>query len=308
MLTHRQYAPQARPLDLLPGAVAAYGLRRLQVDYGGPAVRVRRSSDNAEQDIYLDHSGQLNVAALLGFCGAGSGFATTWYDQTGNGRHARQSTSASQPTLVSSGALVTAPNGLPALGFSTDDFLVEANYAWHTLPAVTLVVAHTPQISSGADTSYGCLMSVCKAADGSNSFFLGGASGTISGESFTLGINTTGGSVTTRVGPSAANYVFTSGTAQVDAVQVGTSGSKLWKNEAAVTLDLANAGSSTAANYAPGQGGMNATHDLHIGVFRNTTDFFFLSSRLSEWICYPTYLGTSLLGLAVTNLRGAIRT
>ena len=44
---------QAEPLilDKVPGAVAALSLRKLKGAYTGPAVRIRRSSDNAEQDI-----------------------------------------------------------------------------------------------------------------------------------------------------------------------------------------------------------------------------------------------------------------
>ena len=112
-LLRRLAAPQPRLLDLLPGAVAAYGLRLLRAGYLGPAVRVRRSSDNAEQDFYFDHLGRLNIAALLNFCGAGSGFVTKFYDQTGGGYHALQTTSSAQPTIVSFGVLVPRRPGCP---------------------------------------------------------------------------------------------------------------------------------------------------------------------------------------------------
>jgi len=39
------------PLDFLPFAAAGFALRRLRWDYLGAAIRVRRSSDNAEMDI-----------------------------------------------------------------------------------------------------------------------------------------------------------------------------------------------------------------------------------------------------------------
>jgi hypothetical protein len=50
------------------GAALAYGLRKLRTAYKGSAIRVRRSSDNAEQDIgFL--GGGLDTATLSGFVG-----------------------------------------------------------------------------------------------------------------------------------------------------------------------------------------------------------------------------------------------
>jgi hypothetical protein len=44
-------------------------------------------------------------------------FVSTWYDQSGNNRHATQTATGSQPLIVSSGSLVT-ENGKPALDFN----------------------------------------------------------------------------------------------------------------------------------------------------------------------------------------------
>jgi hypothetical protein len=93
-------------LDLYPSAAAAYSLRKLSNTYAGSAIRVRRSSDSTEQNIGFIN-GQLDTAALLTFCGVGNGFVTTWYDQSGNAKNLIQTTSASQPSIVVSGALVT---------------------------------------------------------------------------------------------------------------------------------------------------------------------------------------------------------
>jgi hypothetical protein len=45
------------------------------------------------------------------------GYVTQWYDQSGNNRHATQTTASSQPLIVSSGSLVT-ENGKPAVSFN----------------------------------------------------------------------------------------------------------------------------------------------------------------------------------------------
>jgi len=98
-------------LDTYPGAAAAYSLRKLRSGYTGPVVRVRRSSDNTEQDFTASEVGD---GTLTSFCGAGDGFVTTWYGQSGNARDATQNTEADQPQIVNSGGLIMT-NGEPAI-------------------------------------------------------------------------------------------------------------------------------------------------------------------------------------------------
>ena len=85
-------------------ASAAYSLRRLRRDYAGYAIRVRRSSDNAEQDISFSYDDGLDTVSLLAFVGAGNGFVTTDYDQASN-KNAVQATAANQPRIVNAGVL-----------------------------------------------------------------------------------------------------------------------------------------------------------------------------------------------------------
>jgi len=92
-------------LDVYTNAIVAYSLRKLSSNYAGSAIRVRRSSDNTEQDIGFAGTGDLDIATLLSFCGAGNGFVTTWYDQSGNGYNATQTSALNQPQIVSSGAI-----------------------------------------------------------------------------------------------------------------------------------------------------------------------------------------------------------
>lgn len=90
-------------LDTYSGAAAAYSLRLLRAGYNGSAIRVRRSSDNAEQDIgFLNF--ELNTSALTTFCGSSDGFVTTWYDQGENANDMSESTSQGQPKIVSNGS------------------------------------------------------------------------------------------------------------------------------------------------------------------------------------------------------------
>lgn len=107
-------------LDLYPGASVAYSLRKLRTAYTGSAIRVRRASDNAEQNIGFV-GGNLDTAALLSFCGSGSGFVTTFYDQSGNGKNNVQSSAGSQPRIVLSGALETL-NSKPTINYLSNTF------------------------------------------------------------------------------------------------------------------------------------------------------------------------------------------
>lgn len=80
----------------------AFGINRLLASYSGPLLRVRRSSDDAEQDINYLSDGSLNTSALASFGGSDSCYVTKWYGQTG-GRDAVQATHASQPRIVNAG-------------------------------------------------------------------------------------------------------------------------------------------------------------------------------------------------------------
>ena len=108
---------QSGLLDDYPNASAAYSLRALNSAYTGAAIRVRRSSDNTEQDIKLLYDGNLDTASLLSFVGAGDGFVTVWYDQSGAGNSIVQSNTAFQPQIVLSGSLIT-KGGLVAVDFN----------------------------------------------------------------------------------------------------------------------------------------------------------------------------------------------
>lgn len=104
------YRPQVAScsylLDQYSGAAAAYSLRKLDCDYTGYAIRVRRSSDNSEQDIGFTSNGDLDTAALKTFVSTNSGYVVTWYDQSGNGRHGAQTTTTRQPKIISGGIVV----------------------------------------------------------------------------------------------------------------------------------------------------------------------------------------------------------
>jgi hypothetical protein len=100
-------------LDTYPNAAAAYSLRKLRSAYSGNAIRVRRSSDNAELNIGFVNN-VLDTASLLTFVGSGDGFLSYWYDQSGNSRHLEQGSTGNQPRIVLTGSIETS-NSKPAV-------------------------------------------------------------------------------------------------------------------------------------------------------------------------------------------------
>lgn len=100
----------------------AISLRNLY-NYTGDVIRVRRSSDNSEQDFT---SLEITDGTLASFAGAGDAFITTFYDQISS-NNVVQSVSSKQPKIVSAGVVVLS-NGKPAtLSDGVDDFMQSPN-------------------------------------------------------------------------------------------------------------------------------------------------------------------------------------
>lgn len=88
---------------LTTGLFGVYALYQLLTAYSGPAIQVRRSSDSTTQDINFLSGGGLDTASLLAFVGAGSGYVSIFYDQSGGGNHLENATAGQQPRIVNAG-------------------------------------------------------------------------------------------------------------------------------------------------------------------------------------------------------------
>ncbi len=103
-----------------------WSMRKRRAAYSGACIRVRRSSDNAEQDIGFDAAGWCDAADLLTFAGGASCYVTKWYEQSAAARHLEQGTAAKQPRIVSAGTVDTL-SGKPSMVFDgADDWLAVA--------------------------------------------------------------------------------------------------------------------------------------------------------------------------------------
>lgn len=121
--TVRSSGVVARPdflFDSYGGALGAYSLRQLNVNYTGAAVTVRRESDNATKDIGFDVYGNLDTHTLTHFCANTNGFVSAWKDQSGNSNDATQTTPELQPQIITNGAVYLV-NNRPALYWNDNE-------------------------------------------------------------------------------------------------------------------------------------------------------------------------------------------
>jgi hypothetical protein len=192
--------------------VTPYGVwsaeKKLIRAYSGPAIRVRRSSDNTEQDI--NFAGDLlDTAALLAFTGSNSGYVTKIYQQVAalTGADLVQATAGSQPRIVNAGTL-------------------EADYAWHdgtddylraTLPAGGLASAQATvfarmridNVVTSAGTNVGGVIDAGYNKAGVNGFLLyADVSGVTGVNGLGGGMSSGAGSYETRGMPDSARGVF----------------------------------------------------------------------------------------------------
>jgi hypothetical protein len=118
---------------------AAYSLRLLSSTYNGPLVRIRRTIDNTEVDVYPDSDGEFSIYSTIqdggtelttGVTGGTTDkttlheflygvetncFVVRWYDQSSdnpaNGNHATQDIETAQPKIYDSSTGVITKNG-----------------------------------------------------------------------------------------------------------------------------------------------------------------------------------------------------
>lgn len=128
---HRDDWPESKPVPLpldMPNSssiVCAVATVRLAEAFTGPLIRVRRDSDQSEQDIpqvkLPNGLWVVDMAEVAAFCGASPGHAVEWYDQSGNGRDITQDAASNQPMIwTGTEGYRPTPSGAPTLYHSND--------------------------------------------------------------------------------------------------------------------------------------------------------------------------------------------
>ena len=106
--------------DIQGGAYGAYSLRYLNRDYTGDVILGHRDSDNAELGFTPT---EIRDGTLTTWGASTHVRVKTWYDQSGNGNDATQSTKLEMPSVVVSGTQQFLSGTIPAVNFNTNDFI-----------------------------------------------------------------------------------------------------------------------------------------------------------------------------------------
>lgn len=95
---YQSFSPQTRS-----SVLGMYSVKLVNTNYAGPALSVKRVSDNATVNFFSDLTGNLKDStgtSYSAWIGASIGQITTWYDQSGAGRHATVPSTALPPRLA----------------------------------------------------------------------------------------------------------------------------------------------------------------------------------------------------------------
>jgi len=159
------------PVDDVGGTAPlfAYSTKKLRSAYSGSALRVVRPSDSATLDVGF--VGQnLDEAALDTFLGSELGQVDIWYDQSGNGNDATQTTAASRP-VIESGSISGGPieiDGGRAVVFDTDQMAIPVAVS-ASRRALDVFSVVEPRISADTQTA---LFQIGSSTNQVSSFFV----------------------------------------------------------------------------------------------------------------------------------------
>jgi len=252
--------PASLLLDAYTGATVAYSYRKLRTAYAGSAVRIRRSSDSAEQNVGFSGN-DFDTATAASFIGGGTGFVVTWFDQSGNGYDVTQATTGQQPTYSATG-IGTMPASLFTSGSSTRLRTVVDSVAFNSIPASLFIRSY---VTAGSNSDARIFSF---AASGFNDFS--------SLPSFNLqrGPGSGNNYLGQRNSLSIGGIAETDGTAyRVSLIFDGTNG----------TIRLNNASPSTTA-FTAALGGTVAT----INVGCSASGGSFITGGISEIVFWPS--------------------
>jgi hypothetical protein len=291
--TNEVWSSYAYLLDDYSGAAAAYSLRLLRSAYTGNAIRVRRASDNTEQNIGFVNN-ELDTASLTSFCSGTNGFVTTWYDQSGNGRDATQSTGANQPQIVNSGSVIL-ENGKPSVDWATSSYMVNASFNPSSSSGFSAFNVYSSDLAASANTNTMFLYSFGQSVN-NNSFAKASSTGLLTGEYVAFFRNR--GAISGNFGRLGSTTYRRIADAQVlESDFYLSSGFSYFQNTNAQTMDLTFDGATTTANWSPSQ--FTLTGGLYLNAFVDTSSS--VNCKIQEIIFYDNSQSSNRTGIE-TNI------
>jgi len=276
------------------GAAAAYSLRLLDNTYSGSAVRVRRASDNAEQDIAFANN-ELDTATLESFASGTDAFVTTWYDQSGNGNDATQGTASAQPKIVSSGSTLLR-GGKPSMQFDgvNDNFITSQNNPFTFTGGVSMI--HASYKNATSYKNFETILSAGTTGNGSlngkNSMALGYGNGSYPSPKPTI--------VTDIWSPSGIQYDGTIGTNERHLIGFYISNWSTHLSTGLSNLRL-NGNDLITKSYRDVIPNLLRTEPIKIGVYDEILTTSFFAGEIQEIIAYASDKNSDRVGIE-TNI------
>ena len=148
-------APAGLLLDDYPSTGAAYSLRKLR-NAQTDCMVVRRASNN--DTLLIGFVGDYaDTAAMKTFCSGTNCFVRRWYDQSGQGLDATQTTDANQPQVIASGALIRF-NGTPCISIVDASGTAFTQHMviplWHTASATNVWSFAVTGVPTGSSLNF----------------------------------------------------------------------------------------------------------------------------------------------------------
>lgn len=134
------------PLDYLMTGISgtlsgAWATFKVTENYSGDIVTIRRSSDSTTDDFTVaDASLTVDTEAIATFVGTGTGYVSSFFDQSGNARTLAQATTTKQPEFdaeLTDADGATVANGMPAAAFDGSNDILATSGALSDLISVS---------------------------------------------------------------------------------------------------------------------------------------------------------------------------
>ena len=205
---------------------AAYSLRKLRTAYTGSAIRIRRFSDNTEQDIGFDSDGNLDTTAITSFVGSNSAAVVTWYEQSGQASNwnLTNSTTTAQPRITDSSGNIYTLNGKPAIQDTSGPQRLSFNTTFGNAPSAINQPFHTFSLVKYSNTSDKVLFDG-ESGDVRISAYYGGVYRMYAGSSVNTGTNQTNTQVLVDGSfNDTSSYLFENNVSQGSNLNIGTNG------------------------------------------------------------------------------------
>ena len=206
---------------------AAYSVRKLRNDYTGPAMRIRRFSDNSEQDIGFDSDGNLDTTAITSFVGSNSASVVTWYEQSDQASdyNLTQATTSRQPRITDSSGNIFTLNGKPAIDDTNNSAArLSFNTTFGNAPSAITQPFHTFSVVEYPSTADRILFDG-ETGDVRISAYYGGVYRMYAGSSVNTGTNQTNTQVLVDGSfNGTSSYLFENNVSQGLALNIGTNG------------------------------------------------------------------------------------